>query len=53
MTTWQTWIIEAYRGLIVTALPVAFFIAACNIAINILFNAFSGGRLRIGGGGRD
>lgn len=41
--------IQAYASLLALALPVTFFIGASNMAINILFNAFFHGKLKIGG----
>lgn len=42
--------IQGYSDMISAGLPVAFFIAACNIAFNLIITAFSGGRLRFGRG---
>lgn len=41
--------ISAYIDVIEIALPITFFIAGCNIAINMIVGAFTGGRLHIGG----
>ena len=46
-------VMDMYGTLIAYSLPVAAFIGACNIGINIISNAFFGGRLKIGGGRGD
>ena len=42
-------VIQAYGEIIKIALPICFFIAACNIGINMIVSAFTGGRLHMGG----
>lgn len=42
-------VIEGYKDVVVLAVPVTFFIAACNIGINMIVSAFMGGRLHMGG----
>ena len=42
-------VFSAYASIITMGLPVAFFIGACNIAFNIICNAFFSGTLKIGG----
>lgn len=42
-------VITAYGEVISVALPITFFIAACNIGINVIVSAFLGGRLHLGG----
>lgn len=42
-------VIEAYGEIVRIALPICLFIASCNIGINIIVSAFTGGRLHIGG----
>ena len=39
-----------YLSVITASLPVALFIAACNVSFNIIISAFSGGRLTFGRG---
>ena len=41
--------IDAYGELVAIGLPIAFFIGACNMGINILIDAFFHGNLHIGG----
>lgn len=48
INTFVSGVLAAYTDLLRVGLPVAFFIAACNIGINIIITAFSGGKLRIG-----
>lgn len=43
-------VLNGYQSLLAAALPVAFFIAACNVGFNVLISAFSGGKLRFGRG---
>lgn len=43
-------VMHGYEDMIEAGLPIAFFIAACNIAFNLIITAFSGGRLRFGRG---
>lgn len=45
------YVLGGYQDMISAGLPVAFFIAACNVAFNIIISSFSGGRLRFGRGG--
>lgn len=42
--------IHAYGELVGLAMPVVLFIGGCNIAINLIVNAFMGKGLHIGGG---
>ena len=42
-------VLQAYQGILELALPICFFIAACNISINCIVAAFTGGRLHLGG----
>lgn len=42
-------VIDMYEQLLALCLPIVFFIAACNIGINMLVTAFVSGKLRIGG----
>lgn len=44
--------LNGYLSIIKAGLPVAFFIAACNVSFNIIFTAFSGGGLSFGRGDR-
>ena len=46
-----TEVITGYLTIIQASLPVALFIAGCNVGFNILISAFCGGRLRFGRGG--
>lgn len=41
--------IDAYNELLALCMPTVFFIAACNLCINMLVCAFMTGKLRIGG----
>lgn len=49
VTPFYTWCIEAYARLVAVAMPIVFFIGACNIGINIIINAAFHGKLKIGG----
>lgn len=40
---------SAYTAIIQNALPVALFFAGCNIIVNTTIDAFTRGKLRIGG----
>ena len=40
--------IKGYTEIVKAGMPVAFLIAACNIAFNIIITAFCGGSLHIG-----
>lgn len=42
-------VINAYGQIVAAAAPIAAFIAACNIGINLILKAFTGHDLRIGG----
>lgn len=44
-----TMVIDGYKQIVVIAVPITFFIAACNIGINMIISAFTGGRLHMGG----
>lgn len=54
---WQDAVVQevltGYLEIIKAGLPIAFTIGACNLAINMIFNAFFGGRLTIGGRSHD
>lgn len=41
--------IDAYKEVITSAVPIAAIIGMCNIGINILYSAFIGKRLHLGG----
>lgn len=43
-------VLETYTNLLGIGLPIAFFIGACNVGINIVLSAAFGGKLRIGRG---
>ena len=42
-------VLNGYQSLLISCLPIVFFIGACNMAINIILGAFMNGSLRIGG----
>lgn len=44
--------LNGYLSIIKAGLPVAFFIATCNVGFNIIITAFSGGGFRFGRGDR-
>lgn len=41
-------VLSTYTSLLAVGLPVAFFIGAANVGINIIISAAFGGKLRIG-----
>ncbi len=57
MMPWQDAVVQevltGYIEIIKAGLPIAFIIGASNLAINMIFNAFFGGRLSIGGKSHD
>ena len=48
-TEFIQFVIDQYAQILTLALPITFFIGACNISFNLIFSAFMGGRLHFGG----
>lgn len=46
-------VLSGYKTILESALPICFFIGACNVSFNIICSACFGGKLRFGGGHGD